>query len=218
LDHFKDHLRSNRVLVHHHTSHPIGFFFEQPPLYTTIVRDPVDRFISDINHCRAVLCGEWDEVHQKKLIDPKVEVEGRGWSRHLVEMAASPEISLENLLESALKEPCIARYYYWAFYHLLLGTPEAIQPALLPGDCPSNEALANLVLSKFAYVGHFPHVFKTYLKIAQSYKIPPAFAGESFPHMLQRNSNVLIPALRKDLRAAFKSEYEFLSKLGCDFS
>lgn len=219
LEDFREFIRDNgRVLMHHHTAYPIGPFLDRDPLYTTIIRDPVDRFISEVNHSRAVLRGEGDDLHQKGVIDPKVEMEGRGWSRDLIEQAISDNVSFEKLLECALQEPSLVRYYYWNFYHLLLGRPDAYLPKSLPSELPPDEVLADLVRSKFAYIGRFPFVFKAYLKIAQIYGFPASLSKETFPHLLQRNSRELIPGLRNDLRSAFQAEYAFLSKLGFDFS
>ena len=49
-------LRNKSALIHLHTPHNISYFFEESNLlYATIVRDPVDRFISDVCHLRRAL-------------------------------------------------------------------------------------------------------------------------------------------------------------------
>jgi len=218
LEHFKDPLKKGRTLIHHHTSQPIESFFERPPVYTTIVRDPVDRFISEVNHGRTLLCSGPEEGDQANPMDPRVEIEERGWSRGLIDMAAFDEVSFEDLLARALQEPYLARYYYWTFFHLLLGQPEPFPPRCFPEEGPSNKILADVVRARFSYIGRFPFVYKTYVKIAQTYQMPVRVRGENFPNLLQRNSHTLVPDLRKDLRSAFKEDYEFLSHLGFDFS
>ena len=100
----------------------------------------------------------------------------------------------------------------------LLGQPEPFPPRCFPEEGPSNKILADVVRARFSYIGRFPFVYKTYVKIAQTYQMPVRVRGENFPNLLQRNSHTLVPDLRKDLRSAFKEDYEFLSHLGFDFS
>jgi hypothetical protein len=210
-------LREGRILLHHHTPHPIDLFLEPTPLYVTVVRDPVDRFISDVNHVRAVLQGDWDEVHLQGAIHPKDDQWGKGWSRDLVERAASDRVPFEELLESAAREEFVRRYYYWSFYHLLCGSPQSRLEfsSFLP---LSVKELAIRVKAKFAYIGQFPQVFQSFCEIARVFEIPHGFSAADFPHMLQRQSTALIPERRVAFREAFKDDYELLSRLGFDFS
>jgi len=214
---FKETLRGKRVLIHHHTAHPVGFLFDRRPVYTTVVRDPVDRFISEVNHCRAVLRGEWDAVHQAGIIAPRTEIAGRGWSPRLIEMAVSDGVSFERLVEHAIQEPGLRHYYYQSFHHLLLGEPGLMRLPDVTPDGPSATRLALLVRSQFAYIGRFPRVSEAGAEIARIYKLPQKSAPAPFPHVFQRHSQRLIPHLRPALRAAFQADYAFLSKLGFDF-
>jgi hypothetical protein len=214
---FKELLQNKRVLIHHHTNHPVGFFFDRQPIYTTIIRDPVDRFISEINHCRAQLRGELDPLHQAGVIDPRTEMEGRGWSPRLIEEAVCPSATLESLAELALTESCMTRYYYQNFHHLLFGAPGSMTPCVLPSECPSDGTLALLVRTKFAFIGRFPQVFEACEEIARLFKLPPPFSRTNFPHMLQRHSGKLLVHCRPHFRSAFRADYAFLSELGFDF-
>src|SRR5262249_12044407 len=111
----RDRLQRTDSLIHLHTPHNISRFLrEENIVYTTIVRDPVDRFISDICHLRRALPSIPEDARRSLF--------RRAQCHHkFVEAILGAERYIEPVVELAAQEPFFQNYYYFHFYTLLCG-------------------------------------------------------------------------------------------------
>ena len=102
-------LLQRTCLIHHHTEFKIQNYFDNPLHYATIVRDPFDRFISDIKHLSA---------HMRSQNSSK---ENFGKERVLMDDMANPSIDIHSLIEIYSRSNYFQNYYRNWFSSLLLG-------------------------------------------------------------------------------------------------
>ena len=99
-------LRRTTCLIHHHTSTKIQNYFDNQPLYATVVRDPFDRFISDIKHLSA---------HKRSSKAGAIE------ELELMRDMADPSVDTRSLIDIYSRTDYFQNYYRNWFGSLLLG-------------------------------------------------------------------------------------------------
>jgi hypothetical protein len=214
-------MRSRRCLVHHHTPHPIGEFFERRPLYVTVVRDPVDRFISDVNHYVKVVQEGLSAEERRRLLDGDPTGEGAALGllalpSCFLKAAGDPTKDLAEVVRLASTKESLRRHYYWNFSNLLYGKPKPRVDREIEQTLSIPE-LGGLVREMFAYVGRFPNVYESCCRMAEVFEFSHAPAREGFRHEMKRNSGSLLQDLRPSLAPSFQDEYDLLEEIGVPF-
>ena len=124
---------------------------------------------------------------------------------------------IETLLELGAQEPFFRDYYYHQFYGLLCQKPLPQITYQLPRSPQDIRELAELVRTKFAYVGRFPQVAKCYHRIADLFALPNDRDAEFAFHINRLDSHQILPDRRERFAEAFQSSYDLLSALGISF-
>jgi hypothetical protein len=205
-------LQGCSTLIHLHTPHNISYFFEECNLtYATIVRDPVDRFISDICHLRRALPDMADAERQNLITN------GR-WQSTFADAMLDGNTPIGILLELGAQEPFFRDYYYHQFYGLLCQKPLPQITYQLPNGPEDIRTLAEQVRTKFAYIGQFPQVADSYHRIADLFSLPYDRDAEFTFHINKLDSHQIVPDRHERFAAAFQPDYDLLSALGITFT
>jgi len=204
-------LRERSALIHLHTPHNISYFFEEfNILYATIVRDPVDRFISDVCHLRRTLSNMADAERQTLITSAR-------WQTAFADAMLAGNAPIDALLEMAAQEAFFRDYFYHHFYGLLCQKPLPQITYQLPQSSEDIRDLAEVVRTKFAYIGRFPQVADSYHRIAELFALPHDRDAEFAFHINKLDSHQIVPDRRERFAEAFRTSYELLSALGIAF-
>ncbi|HEX4415701.1 MAG TPA: hypothetical protein VH107_18860 [Lacipirellulaceae bacterium] len=104
-----DVLDGPNTLIHLHSLHNISYFLRDKRVtYTAIVRDPIERFCSDIAHLHNALLN-FSEVAREDFLARMP------WNTELKALMIDDSASLDNLLEMAAKESFF-RFFYYHFF------------------------------------------------------------------------------------------------------
>lgn len=192
-------------LFHHHTSEPIcDHFAPEESVFATVLRDPVDRFASEVIHSRNFLrtCG-----------DPKfVAFHERHWGRQYVRALLSDDLTPRELLNAAMASTFLHNYYT-KYFSNLLGFRAAIADTetITSGEYLSR--LAEAIRSRIAVITRFEDLQTAYSKIVV------AFALGSGDERLERTINASavkreeIKAERAHYRRLFRTDYALMEML-----
>jgi hypothetical protein len=210
---FQHFARSRDCLIHHHAPYCIAPYFDNPINYTTILRDPVDRFISEVNHVRRILTGDLDSVHKAGQITPANEVRGLGWPQHLIDMAVDHSVSLSSLITQAAQHPHFSRYYTIWFSRLL-------DAELSKGSYHNSltarfdlHELTQRIQAAFLSIGSFKRLPSSIQILARAYDLPDA---DTSGWINRRFSETILPELRLTLKPCFTDDYTLIQALNVD--
>ena len=119
------------------------------------MRDPIERFCSDVAHLHQVLPNFTETARSEFLAKAR-------WEQPFVDAMTDVSVPTDSLLEMAAEEPFFRYYYYHHFYGLMWEKPIPVRRLEAPSDENSIGELARLVRDKFAYVGRYPNVAKVF--------------------------------------------------------
>ena len=194
-------LRVHTTIIHHHTPTKIEAFFDQRPEYFTIIRDPVDRFVSEVHHVQLAL---------RKGLDSRTDT---GWDPELVEMATRPEVALNELLDAASQRPYFTSYYCSWLECLLLGRDGNNNESQIKYH--NDRRFASYVKEVFVHIADFSDMEKSLAETARALKLPAPKSPVGYINNIQplRDKNLN----RQKFASAFVSDYRFLADLGFNF-
>lgn len=207
---------SESLLVHHHTRQNIEQLLPNlSHTYATIIRDPVDRFISEVLHIRKLL------MHGAALTDnfPFYEAE-HVWYRNvlgepLYRLFLMKDSDPDELLTKASNCPYYKDFYFNTFWSALKGRNRSINPThfMTAIDADRRRMLVDAICDKFFYIGQFPQLKRTISNIA--YLTDLAINLETdLVHVDNKTTKpCLQPTTLDVLRRANEDEYLFLSML-----
>jgi len=191
-------IRQKTCLIHHHTETKIQNYFDNPPQYATIVRDPFDRFISDIKHLSAFM---------RSQNPSKARV---GGELDLMDDMANPSIDFHSLIEIYSRSNYFQNYYRNWFSSLLLGRNG------LGGDEDIKDAYDSrfpaCVRSVFKNISCFTDLNKALHAIANSFEIP--LGHVQLGHLNKTPKTHSFENMRTKYAFRFEKDYRFLEEIG----
>lgn len=196
-----------RGVVHHHTRRNItGMLPPGRHHYVTIVRDPVQRFVSEIFHLRAFV------RRGRNFFSPE-----RRYLRQLLTRPARAALLRrvmcpDELLLRVAEEPFYRDYYINSFWELMYGDDAA---SSAPFQCVGAEVAPRLAASvrvAFSHIGRFAEVEASVGAIAALASLPGSAQA-----VVRVENGVPKPALRPEtvarLRAMNAADYRFLDMI-----
>lgn len=211
LQRFREKYGNLPALFHHHTTEPIFHLFAKNTLFATVLRDPVDRFVSIVSHIRAFLTSP--------TVDPRYKAYNEEFLGAEYLRGVYAGIEPRKLLDIAAADPYFQNYYVSMFRSLLSTCPDASHYANLFGNLKKPitpydvELLANIIFTRFAVIGYFDSLEIAFANILQRFNL-----GSSDEKMnLSINQGQERPALsteeREMFRPIFRQDYHLLASL-----
>jgi len=194
-------LRARTCLIHHHAEIKIQNYFDTPPYYATIVRDPFDRFLSHITFLSTKL-----RSGQMR----KEEILGLGDPVEILRVLADPSIATHSLIDICSRSDYYQNYFRNWFGKLLLGRNG------LGGDEDIKDVydqrFPEHVRSAFKKISCFTDLNKSFDEIAKSFEL--TFGHVTLGHMLKVPKERISESVRLKFNSYFKKDYAFLQELG----
>jgi hypothetical protein len=210
---FQQFVRGHDCLIHHHIPYCLGPYFDSSISYSTIIRDPVDRFISEVNHVRHILTGDMDSIHKGGHLSPAEEVRGLGWPQDLIDTTMDTSVDFSEVLSRAAQYPHFSRYYM-VWFNRLLNEDVSKKPydnSLV--DQIDTQALAGQIRAAFNYIGSFKKLAHSIQDIAGCYGLTGV---DTTQWINKRGSDMVASELRSSLKPAFAGDYELIQALSLD--
>lgn len=207
---------SDSLFIHHHTRQNIENSLPREALcYATIIRDPVDRFISEVFHIRKLL------MHGAELAEDFPFYEGEfGWYRNvlgesLYHLFIQENVDPDELLVAASKCPYYKNFYFNIFWSVLISDQNTINPTYFTGNITDSQrhVLVTVIREKFVYIGRYPQLKSAISSIAyfKGISIDP---DANLIHVKNASTKPEIrPETLDKIRKANEDEYLFLSML-----
>ncbi|WP_240648041.1 glycosyltransferase family 2 protein [Pararobbsia silviterrae] len=207
--------QSEPVIYHHHTrEHIAAALPENERFYTTIVRDPVERMISELFHIRRLVAhgAQMPEVYM--LYKGEIGFYRSVLGEALFELMRTPGADPNEMARLAMQRDYYKNFYFNVFWSVLFGPSADGTPAALgPVDDARRWQLASEVRRRFLYVGRFPQLLETVQAI--TYLLGVRFdASTQFDHV--RNGSEKLPLSDETMEMLYRAnedEYRLLELL-----
>jgi hypothetical protein len=191
-------LRARTCLIHHHTEIKIQNYFDTAPHYATIVRDPFDRFISDLQHLSA---------HQRSQ-NPSKESVGEGLD--FMQAMADPSKPIHSLIDICSGSDYYQNYFRNWFGKLLLGRNGLGGDEDIPDVY--DPRFPAYVRKAFINISCFTDISKAFSEIAISFGLP--HDNTPLGHLLKSSKDHVSEKVRSKYVSRFEKDYSFLKDLG----
>jgi hypothetical protein len=204
------HRNGNRAcMYHHHTDESIWLAFDDSDIIcSTILRDPVDRFISEIFHSQAFL-----RLSSESSDFVKYFVEQ--WGSDYVGALLDDRMDSHRLLDIASKVSFFPNYYTSFFGGLLDMCPPGVERAWRGATAIRNvRELADRMRNRFAEIGRFDCLQDSFARTAQLFNLSDKSERLDL-HINRRAQDVnLSNADRRRYNRIFHFDYHLLEELG----
>jgi hypothetical protein len=194
-------LRARTCLIHHHAEVKIQNYFDAPPYYATIVRDPFDRFLSHITFLSTKLRS--GQMRKEAIL-------GLGDPVEILRVLADPSITTHSLIDICSRSDYYQNYFRNWFGKLLLGRNG------LGGDEDIkdvyDQCFPEYVRSAFKNISCFTDLNKSFDEITKSFEL--TFGHVTLGHMLKVPKECISESVRMKFISYFKKDYAFLQELG----
>ena len=194
-------LRNRICLIHHHTDIKIQNYFDVTPHYATIVRDPFDRFLSDIIHL---------STHLRSSPDTRAVV---GGDKELTRVISDASIDINEVINVCSRSDYYQNYFRNWFGNLLLGRngfggDEHIKDMYDP-------RFPSYVRDTFQNISCFTDLDKALSNIVTVFRFPNYQNSLRFINKTSKG-NVLEDIRNKHV-SNFEKDYAFLAEIGFSY-
>jgi len=169
LEESVERLAASGCFFHHHTAENIFRHFKPgESVFATVLRDPVERFVSDIYHYRRF-------IRSTEPDSPFALHTARFWSARFTSCLRRDEVDHRELLDLGLAEDFFRNYYVNYFASLCWSEEGAGGSQDVSGKYGSRELLnlAREVRQKIQIIGDFSDLQRTFSRIQTAFRIPP---------------------------------------------
>jgi hypothetical protein len=191
-------LRKHTCLIHHHMEIKIQNYFDSPPLYATIVRDPFDRFLSHLN------------FFMKKRRSPGSEKEVLLDPVEMLKVIDDPSIDYNSLIDICSRSDYYQNYFRNWFGKLLLGRNG------LGGDEDIKDVydprFPAYVRTAFKKISCFTDLNKAFSEIATSFGF--SHKNVTLGHLLKSSKDQAFENVHFKYASRFEKDYSFLEEIG----
>ena len=201
-------------VIHHHIPLAITPCTEVNTTATTIVREPIERFLSEVQHGMSLLAGEMDDVHKAGCISAENELLGSGWPAELIERVKRDHLSFLQTVEATQSYKHFNSYYQLWFARFCYPQLSALSYQETYEKLPSLADLATKIMRNFSYIGRFPDIQRATLAMARLAGL--RCSGDQ--RWLNRRDKPPQCVSNKVDVTLFKSEYKLLGELGITFN
>jgi hypothetical protein len=196
-------------LFHHHSRESVfEHFAAHETVFATLLRDPVDRFISDVFHFRRVFR---NAAASGRLADHIT----RSWSEHFTSSLCQADLPDGELLKRAARERTFQNFYVQFFATMCWNVPQAES---LNSPVPSYTSqeihqLAQDIRRHFQVIGWFGTLQQSLSDIQAAFQM--SSGGMPLTHTINKGHDrpLIGPAQRLRYSAAFEADYQLLDEL-----
>ena len=178
-------------LFHHHTAEAAMLVFDRrESLLATVLRDPVDRMVSEVVHH-----SHFVRTHADRKF---VEYHALHWGRPFFDACSQPGIDIRELLDIAVDQK-----YFRMYYSMFFGS--FFDMASLSPELPAR------IRQVFSVIGHFDHLETSYTDIAILFGLGAATMDRTINTGNERP--VLSDSERRRYTEALHVDYELFDQI-----
>lgn len=195
---------AGRRLYHHHGRDDVRPWL--PPAkevkLATVLRDPVERLVSELVHLRAHVAEDALPSGMRKTIL-------ESWTTPFRAAMLNATASIDELATMAAREPAFRNYYVAYLSTFLLGHQADEEPHP-PITVALMDYLVETARRRFCIIGRFENLPDVYRQIASAFEI-----GGEMRHHINRGSEPpkLAASTERELRREFFADYELMYRL-----
>jgi hypothetical protein len=196
-------------LFHHHS--PDGVFdefAEYDSVFATLLRDPVDRFVSDVFHFRRFIRTTAAGGRMRARIR-------EAWTEDFMASLTDENVPVRQLLDSAAREPCFRNFYVQFFASLCWNVPKR-DSANVPLPVYSDQEIRNLakeIRRRFQVIGWFGNLQSSLSEIQRAFSLPSDSAPLTNTINTGHDKPQLSPREWRRYASAFEADYQLLDEL-----
>lgn len=194
---------------HHHSRDSIfEIFDEYETVFATLLRDPVERFVSDVFHFRRFFRSA---AATGRLSDGITEY----WSKTFTASLTNADLTVRELLDRASREPSFRNFYVDFFASFCWNVPRR---ASADSPVPVYSAqeirkLAEEMRRRFQVIGWFGSLQRSFSEIQQAFRLPSECAPLTNTINTGHDKPRLSPREWRRYASAFEADYQLLDEL-----
>jgi hypothetical protein len=199
-----------KCIFHHHTAENIcSLFGRRDAVWATILRDPVDRFLSDAFHYKRLAARTRDSAGYLKADLTELDVNLTGESAAVTGPLRPDNWHISEILDQTTSEPHFANYYVKFFWSLCIN----VRRLGYPNSVTKVRSLARTLRQRFAVIGAFENLQATYADILSAFGM--AAESSHLEHFLMKGPARpdVPPSVRRRFERLFELDYLLLDEL-----
>jgi hypothetical protein len=193
---------------HHHSRDSIFEYFDSyEAVFATLLRDPVDRFVSDVFHFRRFFRNGAD----RRLVDGIA----KSWSAEFGASLREADVPVDEVLRLAIREPSFRNFYVQFFAGLCWGESARGLP-VADTSIWSARAIGKLAADmrrRFQVIGWFGNLHCSLAEIQEAFGLPSGGPPLTNRINIGHDRPGIRPSDRSHFAAAFDADYRLLDEL-----
>jgi len=193
---------------HHHSRDSIfELFADYDSVFATLLRDPVDRFVSDVFHFRRF----FRSAAAGRLTAEITE----SWSDKFTSSLTDEDLPVRKLLDCAVREPNFQNFYMQFFSSMCLGDARRYTVNSPPPEYSTDKirTLAAEIRRRFQVIGWFGSLQSSFSEIQNAFLLPADSAPLTNTINIGHDKPRLSPREWRRYASAFEADYQLLDEL-----